>query len=437
MYNIQKAVSRLPFAPKLEEIKLTDIKKGLGKFVPKADKSVSFAALKSELKKAGYTLDSAEIIVRGTLRKDGALWWLEAGDTKQRFAVEGDDLGRLAPAVAEGSQVEVTGGWQTVGKGDTSREVIRPRAAIKVAAAPPAVTDGGAPFTPVHGPSDAEEIGAATETAPIRTTSPGLTVYRGGAFTPRYLYTRQSLGGLNVDRHAVRLDFSYTPTPALQLEAEVPFMGSSFASAGRSGSDSGFGNLILWGKYRFFRTLETWGDRQASIRLGFELPSGKKSAPGEDALDAPEYVRQQLGPIQGGAALHTDLAYSQARGRIIYGASVVAVARGERGGFRTGHELSVNTDFEYVLLPRNYQAPGRELFAILETTYSYRGRGRLDSREVRGSSASEFYLAPALQYAVAPRFVIEASYQFPVVRNTGPLTLRTDRNFLVGVRYLY
>ena len=310
-------------------------------------------------------------------------------------------------------------------------------AAVKVAAAPPAVTDGGAHFTPLHGPFDAGEIGAATETAPIRTTSPGLTVYRGGAFTPRYLYTRQSLGGLIVDRHAVRPSFSYTPTPTLQLEAEVPFMRSSFASGGRSGSDIGFGNLVLWGKYRFFRTLETWGDRQASIRLGFELPSGKKSAPGEDALDAPEYVRQQLGPVQGGVALHTDLAYSQARGRIIYGASVVAVARGERDGFRTGHELSVNTDFEYVLLPRKYQAAGRELFAILETTYSYRGRGRLDGREVRGSSASEFYLAPGLQYAAAPRFVIEASYQFPVIRNTGPLTLRTDRNLLVGLRYLY
>ena len=89
------------------------------------------------------------------------------------------------------------------------------------------------------------------------------------------------------------------------------------------------------------------------------------------------------------------------------------------------------------LLPLKYRAPGRELFAIMETSYSYRGRGKLNGREVRGSSASEFYLAPGLQYAAAPRFVLEASYQFPVVRNLGPLALRTDRNVLFGVRYLY
>ena len=34
MFNIQKAVGRLDFAPKQKEIEITDIKKGLGVFVP-------------------------------------------------------------------------------------------------------------------------------------------------------------------------------------------------------------------------------------------------------------------------------------------------------------------------------------------------------------------------------------------------------------------
>ena len=46
MYNIKKAVSRLDFAPKIDYIKITDIKRGLGDFTPKADKAVSFAILK-------------------------------------------------------------------------------------------------------------------------------------------------------------------------------------------------------------------------------------------------------------------------------------------------------------------------------------------------------------------------------------------------------
>ena len=64
MYNIQKAVSRLDYAPKLKEIEITDIKKGLGVFTPKPDKPASFSALKATLKDAGYVLDGAEITVK-------------------------------------------------------------------------------------------------------------------------------------------------------------------------------------------------------------------------------------------------------------------------------------------------------------------------------------------------------------------------------------
>jgi hypothetical protein len=91
---------------------------------------------------------------------------------------------------------------------------------------------------------------------------------------------------------------------------------------------------------------------------------------------------------------------------------------------------------EYVL-PRDSRKPGGELFLIIETTFVHRSNGRLDGIEVNGSGASEYYLAPGLQYAAHPRFVVEGSFQFPVVRNTGPLALRTDRNILLGVRYLF
>ena len=43
---------------------------------------------------------------------------------------------------------------------------------------------------------------------------------------------------------------------------------------------------------------------------------------------------------------------------MIFGGNVEAIARSERDGFRMGHEVRVNTDLEYVLLPRDYKAPG-------------------------------------------------------------------------------
>ncbi len=273
--------------------------------------------------------------------------------------------------------------------------------------------------------------------APIRTTSPGLTVYRGGSFTPRYIYVRQRLGGLKVDRHIMLLDFSYTPTPKLLVEAEIPVTRISFKDEATSGGGEGIGNVIVSGKYRFFRQVESWGDRQAALRFGLELPTGKKGAPGEQQLQASAFVRQQLSPIGGGLSPHVDLTYSQAKGRFIFGGNVEGVLRSERDGFRMGHELRINSDLEYVLFPRKYDRPGGEVFAILESNFIRRGNGRVAGAPVTGSRSTEYHLAPGVQYAMRPRFVIEASYQLPVARNTGPQVLRVERGLLVGVRLLY
>ena len=413
MYNIQKAVSRLDYAPKLKEIEVTDIKKGLAEFTPKPDKPVSFAALKATLKSAGYVLASADITVAGSPNKEGDVWFFNVVSSGQKFVLEGPNVA----GAAEGSTIEITGDWKTVGQGTSAREVIT-------------LPEAKEAFRN-HASSAAKPL------APIRVTSPGLTVYKGGAITPRVYFIRQQLGPLKVNRQLVDLSLSYTPSPHVQLELEVPISRTSFHNATTSGSRVGFGNITAWSKYRFFRQVKTYGDRQAAARFGLELPTGKKDAPGFTQINVPAFVRQQLTPINGGLAPHFDLAYSQAGGRFIFGGNAEVIFRSERDGFRMGHEQRLNTDFEYVLLPREYQKPGGELFLILETTFVHRGTGRLNSLPVSGSKATEYYLAPGLQYAARPRFVVEGSVQFPVMRNTGPAVLRTDVNVLVGMKYLF
>jgi hypothetical protein len=434
VFNIQKAVSRLNFAPKLNEIEITDIKNGIGVFTPKAEKPVSYAALKETLKKAGYTLASAKITVNGKLARDSAGWSLLTDTSGQRFALEGEGLDQALPDAVPNAQVEVTGDWKTAGEG---KEVISPLPAKKVGRSQNEHMDSPAKTEYVDVTSGGPLEAGLPPSAPIRTTSPGLTVYRGGAFTPRYIYMRQQLGELKVDRHIMLLDLSYTPTPKLLVEAEIPVTRISFKDGAASGGDAGIGNIIISGKYRFFRQVEAWGDRQAALRFGLELPTGKKSAPGEQELQASAFVRQQLSPISGGLSPHVDLTYSQAKGRFIFGANAEVVLRSQRDGFRMGHELRVNTDLEYVLFPRKYDRPGGEVFAILESNFIRRGTGRVTGAPVTGSRSTEYYLAPGVQYAMRPRFVIEASYQLPLARNTGPQVLRIERGLLVGVRLLY
>jgi hypothetical protein len=443
VFNIQKAVSRLDFAPNLKEIRVTDIKKGIGVFTPKPGRPVSFAALKQTLKKAGYVLDAADITVKGTLRRDNQAWIITDELSGQRFLIAEPPVD-LSPK----SHVEVTGKWKTVGEGAAAKEVIQlgspkqdsfgdlPRRDTKL----PFVT--GASFVTRKGAaSDADATfilpEPAAPAAPIRVTSPGLTVYKGGAVTPRLYLIHQHLGALEVNRQFFDFSVSYTPSPRTQLELEMPVSRTSFNNGGSSGSGAGLGNITLWSKYRFFRKVKTYGDRQAAVRFGLELPTGKKDAPSQAQLNAPAFVRQQLTPINGGTSGHFDVAFSQAGGRFIFGGNAEGIVRSERAGFRLGQETRISTDTEYVLLPRKYQAPGHELFVILETTFVHRSTGRVNGLPVSGSTSTEYYLAPGIQYAAQPRFVIEGSLQFPVVRNTGPLVLRTDRNILLGVKYLF
>ncbi len=431
MYNIQKAVSRLDYAPKLKEIAITDIKKGLGEFTPKPDKPVSFAALKATLKSAGYVLDAADIAVAGTLEKEGDLWVVTVKTSGQKFVLEGPNVTNAISGNEPGSSVEIIGNWKTVGHGTSAREVIVPerlRASL---------SDDRYSVQFVSAAFVVPDDETTKPLAPIRVTSPGLTVYKGGAITPRLYLIRQHLGALKVDRQVVDLSLSYTPSPHVQLEAEIPISRTAFHDVSTSGSGVGLGNITVWSKFRFFRKVKTYGDRQAAARFGLELPTGKKDAPSQTQINAPAFVRQQLTPINGGLAPHFDLAFSQAGGRFIFGGNAEAIFRSERDGFRMGHEQRLNTDFEYVLLPREYTKPGGELFLILETTFVHRGTGRLNSVPVSGSSTSEYYLAPGLQYAARPRFVVEGSVQLPVVLNTGPLTLRNDVNVLLGVKYLF
>lgn len=437
MYNIQKAVSRLDYAPKLKEIEVTDIKKGLGVFTPKPDKPVSFAALKEALKKAGYTLDAAEITVAGVLAKDEKGWSIVIQSSGQYFALLGPDVDQLVAGANAGSTIEIAGDWKTIGTEQSAHEAIWP--ALK-----PAARDRGnghvfknaGYFRRPAEVADSLTGLNAKRLAPIRVTSPGLTVYKGGAVTPRLYFIKQHLGNLEVTRQMIDVSVSYTPSPRLQLEIEVPFSRTAFDNESSSGSGFGLGNITAWAKYRFFRTVKTYGDRQAAFRVGLELPTGKKTAPSQAQINEPSFVRQQLTPINGGLAPHLDLAFSQAGGRWIFGGNAEVIFRAERDGFRMGHEQRLSTDLEYVL-PKDDRKPGGEVFLILETTFVHRGIGRVNGQAAEGSRSTEFYVAPGLQYAARPRFVIEGSYQLPIVRNTGPVVLRTDRNILLGVRYLF
>ena len=132
-----------------------------------------------------------------------------------------------------------------------------------------------------------------------------------------------------------------------------------------------------------------------------------------------------------------DLAYAQAKGRLIFGGNSELIVRNTRDGYRLGHELRLNTDLEYVIFPFKYRRPTGELFGLLETSFVKRGLGRLHGQPVTDSRSTEFFLAPGLQYVASPRVTLEASWQLPVARNVGAQLLRTNRGLILGCNFLF
>jgi hypothetical protein len=240
VYNIQKAVSRLEFAPKLKEIEVTDIQKGFGVFTPKSDKPVSFAALKETLKKAGYTLDSADITVAGTLAKIDTGWSIIVQGSGQKIFLAGPNVDQAIGSATAGSSIEITGDWKTVGTGPTAFETVSPPRKATVARNGRALfpTFAKVRFIAPLEVNNEATVEAAKPLAPIRVTSPGLTVYKGGAVTPRLYLVKQHLGDLDVNRQAFDVSVSYTPSPRLQLEVEIPFSRTSYDNGITSGSAS-------------------------------------------------------------------------------------------------------------------------------------------------------------------------------------------------------
>lgn len=122
--SIGKAISRLEFAPPLNEILITDVLRGVGAFAPKSDVPASFASLQAAIKRAGYTLYSAEITVKGTVERDASGWWVVASGSGQRFSLKGPKAEGVLAGLNSGTPAEITGDWKTRGKGTTAVEEI-------------------------------------------------------------------------------------------------------------------------------------------------------------------------------------------------------------------------------------------------------------------------------------------------------------------------
>ncbi|HEV8238332.1 MAG TPA: hypothetical protein VGS57_03075 [Thermoanaerobaculia bacterium] len=274
--------------------------------------------------------------------------------------------------------------------------------------------------------------------APLRTPTPGTGAYHGLAVNGRFtLGEERSDDGAELGEAVAAIDVRYTPATSWSFAATIPRVERT--AKRRHGPEtrlSGLGDVKLSGKYRFFRQLGRWRDRQAALGFGVELPTGARRALPRDA-ELPLSLREAVQPGSESTDFFADLSYQQAHRRHVQAASVGYRRNGEGHGYRFGDEMRLDLDAEAIVLPRRYEVPGHEVFALLEASLVHREADRLRGAPVPGTRRSELLLAPGVEYVATEQLALGLSAAAPVASRVDRGGLASRWQLLVEARYAF
>lgn len=336
---------------------------------------------------------------------------------------------------------------------DTTPAVDSVRAAPGVVAAASAPRTGRAFSRPGPDWRGAPDVGAgraapsaARALRPIRTNEPGTGVFIGSGLLVQSVYDRESNGSEELETWTAVTDFRYTPATHWVIGARIPFVLDRTLDHRAAGtvSRSGFGDVSVAVKHRFFRQVGMWSDRHAAVELEAELPTGSTDLPATG--DLPARHRHRLAPGTGSVDVVADLIYQEGRRRFVYGGDLSFCLNTEgENGYRFGNEMRLNLDLEYILFPLEYRRPGNEVFVLLETTIRRKWTDEVDGHSLERTERTDLLLAPAVQHIISDQLLASLSVQFPAISDavdppdgsTGPGGLEKDLNLLAEIRYAF
>lgn len=103
-------MSRLEFGPQPKEMEVTDIKTGHFVFAPVDGKDVSYASLDTAVTGAGYDIESAVIVISGTLNRARHL--VTPGGQIFHLTGVNETLNRQLGELEPGAPLRVEGAWK-------------------------------------------------------------------------------------------------------------------------------------------------------------------------------------------------------------------------------------------------------------------------------------------------------------------------------------
>lgn len=232
---------------------------------------------------------------------------------------------------------------------------------------------------------------------------------------------------------------SYTPTPGLALRLAYPLVVrqfENFSDPALPSSVSGLGDLTLSAKYRFFFLTTARSRLDVAAISGIKLPTGSSTR----ADNLGQVLPRPAQPGTGSTDFFWQMASAYQNGEIGYSifADVEYRKNTEARGFEFGDLWSINFGGQKRVLPARLTRLGApELYTELAFQYQNAGRSRSQGLPLPDSGGTSVLIAPGMSLILKARYLIEASFQFPLNQDLNGVQLSQGWNLQLGTRILY
>lgn len=270
---------------------------------------------------------------------------------------------------------------------------------------------------------------------PIHTDTPIMLGLEGGGIRTFAKFVRKATllqdGEEITDDMNRRITIRITPvaipynlfSDRFQLGVILPFMDISLKTRTQDVSSSGIGDVRFFAKYLVYQLDRKQETVRLASKVGVKLASGdEEKAPALGSGSTGYFFSSVLGWVKGRTGVYLEGIYN---------------LNTSRDQVDFGNSFSYNLAFGYRLLPVVYEIyPSPQLNAYLEINGTTANKNKINDQSVDNSGGTTIFLSPGLQYVGGRRWLIEASFQYPIINEPNGIQLATDWSLSLGTRIL-
>lgn len=243
---------------------------------------------------------------------------------------------------------------------------------------------------------------------------------------------------LHVFVYAQPFAFNFAPAADFNLTVIAPVVVKRLQNVVEPGrrTTRGFGDLVLQGKFRFWKRLTKESRTDAAILAGVKLPTGSTGARDSNGNLLP--IPGQVGTGSTDAFFQGSISHQDSgRGFSLFG-DFRYTAKTEGKGYEFGDTAEYDWGAQKRLYPWRYvELKPVEFYAEVAFLYAQAQRDHMRGMRIDSSGGRTVFWAPGLSSIIKQRWLLEASFQFPIVQRLNGTQLAQGWNVLFGARIIF